>query len=168
MSLTRRGILKLLGAGATSAAAGVSPRDAAKALGLPSSVGAHVDVETLYESQATTGEVNGLMPIRRSKPSRRHLLEKLQDKYYDKGSRLHNHRAMPLNIRNKKSWSDEFKYHCWQQDQELIRMFFKEMYDNKDLSTKFLTALGLEFEDDSYYDGPEEMSTPATGSNLRF
>lgn len=149
MNLSRRGILRLLGATTASAASGITPREAAKALGMPSTLGVHKMPTDVYAEVGAEGPT--LLP-RPRKPSRYAQIERMADRFHSRSYREQHSKAMPQKFAGRKSWSHEFKMSCWKQEQELMDLFFREMRENKSFSTSVLNAFGLDFED---YEEPD-------------
>lgn len=111
---SRRAFLKLLG-GTAAAAPLVTPRQAAAALGLdPSKVG-------------IAGGGAG-MAAHEAAPKAPRLL--VSDIYRDRERKSRPVKYMPPHIRNKKSWSDEFKASCFRDEDRVMDAFIKKIEED--------------------------------------
>lgn len=170
MSISRRGILRLFGAGAASAATGVRPHDAAKALGLAGVPAAHEDVMDKIEKEGI-GSISSpprFVP-KPTLPSLNSRIEELHDRVWAKVHRRHNDSNMPLNIKTKKSWSAEFKDSCWQKEEEVMRYYFRKLQSDRAFAKSVIKGLGIVF-DETYDYGEDDCDVPkaTTSTNLRF
>lgn len=125
MSLSRRSILSALLGGAASAAARVSPRDAAKALGVPLNAPFGEVVHAASPVAATNNMGWQLEDLIRT----RLRAQRGPDRY------------LPPHIAGKKSWSPVFKASVHAQEEVMLAAFLQKVRDDAGFFEKVASAL---------------------------
>lgn len=128
--MNRRDIIRGLLGGAGAAASGMSPKEAAKAIGAPGA---------LDMGEAGQAQLDHLAPHVPSRPARqlRRIIYARQDAY----QRSEDH--LPAHIRSKKSWSPVFKAACYERELIVINMLLEKIDDDETFASKVLGALGI-------------------------
>lgn len=151
MLLTRRGVLSLLGATTTAAASGVSARDFVKfgsGAKYPTPSAGHIGYAVGIEACENAED-----PEYETKRLYRRKIDLLEMKLRSRMARLDGHiRTMPPQYASKKSWSETYKAHVWQSDQEELSQIMRNVRADKKFGNKVFELLGITDAEAKFYD----------------
>lgn len=134
--MNRRMLLSFLGAGAASAASGMSAKDAAKALGAPGAAAMNAPLpEVVTGGQRAQSNAVGHPAVQSA------AMRKL---YRHRGRLEHSNPHMPVHIATKQSWSPVFKESVHQREMAIMDALIEKFEADDAFRRKVAQLLGVE------------------------